>query len=479
MQTAALDPLIMPIRGRLLAAWSGLSLIQKFALIALLVIAGGTTIIGAWVAKRIESAVVQNSAHSAALYMSGLVEPIVHEIAPNGVLTPDQGRKLDELFSSKVFGDNVVSIKIWVNGAKVAYSNHKEVIGHEFPLTESLQSAWAGSVSGEYNQLVEDENRAEQQLHVPLLEIYAPMRSLDGSRVVAVGEFYSRAEHLRADLIETRMGGWMIAGLTGLGMFAALYGLVRQAGNTIVEQQAALKDRVAQLSLALSRNEVLSAQVDAANSRSVVMNDRFLRRIGSELHDGPAQLLALALLRLDSVSQPAPAGGQRGSDVETLRKVLNESLKDIRNISGGLSLPDIQDLPLARALELCARSHERRTASTVECTLDPAPDTVSAAVKICLYRFVQEGLNNAFRHAAGAGQAVTLAVNADSVEVTVADSGAGFDPAAKSNTDRLGLAGLRDRIVSLGGTFTIRSSPGIGCRLIAGFNLAARGTLND
>ena len=478
MQGAVLDHLWLPARGSLVAAWRGLSLVQKFALIGLVVIASGTTVIGTWVAQRIEQAAVQNSASSAAIYMSGLVEPIVQEIGPDGTLTAEQIRRLDELFSTRVFGNSIASIKIWVDGSKVAYSNHKDVIGQKFALTSVLQSAWSGAVSGEYDQLHEDENRAEQLLNVPLLEIYAPLRTLDGNKVIAVGEFYAYAERLRTDLFHARMGTWMIVGLVGLGMFAALYGLVGQAGKTIVDQQATLKDRVSQLSQAASRNALLSLQVDEANSRSVVLNDRFLRRVGAELHDGPAQLLALALLRLDSVSSAASAG-QRPSDVETLRKVLNDALKDIRNISGGLSLPEVQDLPLGKALELCARSHERRTGTKVAYQLVLTAFEASSAVKICLYRFVQEGLNNAFRHAAGAGQTVALVYDGKSVTVTVADNGPGFDPASKSTTDRLGLAGLRDRIVSLGGTFDVQSSAGQGCRLIASFKLAAKGKPND
>jgi signal transduction histidine kinase len=476
MHAAALNSPRLSWRDSVSSAWSGLSLIQRFALIGLLVIASGTTVIGAWVSQRIESAVVQDSAASAALYMSGLVEPIVEQIGSDGSLTPDQIARLDALFSSRVFGQSIVSIKIWCGKSTVAYSNHRDVIGKTFPLTDNLRAAWSGTVSGEYNKLGESENLAEQQLGVPLLEIYVPLRKPDNNSIVAVGEFYSRAETLRSDLLAARLGSWMIVGLTGLGMFAALFGLVHQAGKTIIDQQAALKERIAQLSQAVSRNAVLSAQVDEANSRSVVMGDRFLRRIGAELHDGPAQLLALALLRLDGVLPPAQA--ERSQDVETLRKVLNDALKDIRNISGGLSLPEVQDMPLARALELCARSHERRTGTKVDCQLDAATREVSAAVKICLYRFVQEGLNNAFRHAAGAGQVIILAVLDDDAVVTVSDSGHGFDPTAKSSTDRLGLAGLRDRIVSLGGDFDIQSSPGHGCRLTAKFKLAAKGKPN-
>jgi signal transduction histidine kinase len=467
--------------SRLTAAWRGLSLIRKFSLIALLVIGSGTSLIGAWVARSIEEAVVQNSASSAALYLGGLVEPIVGSVEPDGTLTPEQIRRLDELLTSKAFGKSIVSMKIWVDGAKVAYSNHKQLIGQRFTLAGSLQSAWSGSVSGEYNQLNESENQVEHELGIPLLEIYAPLRAADGSRVLAVGELYSRADHLKADLAAARMGSWMIVGLGSLAMFGALYGLVLQAGKTIIEQQGALRQQVVQLSEAVARNGVLSRQVDEANSRSVVMNDRFLRRVGAELHDGPAQLLAYALLRLDSAVSAAPvaAGAKsRTTDVETLRKVLTDTLKDIRNISGGLSLPEIQNMPLGRALELCAQSHERRTASRVKVTAAGLAHDVSTATKICLYRFVQEALNNAFRHAGGAGQVVALTYRDGAVSVTVSDTGPGFDPASTLQGERLGLAGLRDRVLSLGGTFQVQSVLGKGTQLTTSFTLAAKGRSN-
>jgi signal transduction histidine kinase len=441
--------------SRLTAAWRGLSLIRKFSLIALLVIGSGTSLIGAWVARSIEEAVVQNSASSAALYLGGLVEPIVGSVEPDGTLTPEQIRRLDELLTSKAFGKSIVSMKIWVDGAKVAYSNHK--------------------------QLNESENQVEHELGIPLLEIYAPLRAADGSRVLAVGELYSRADHLKADLAAARMGSWMIVGLGSLAMFGALYGLVLQAGKTIIEQQGALRQQVVQLSEAVARNGVLSRQVDEANSRSVVMNDRFLRRVGAELHDGPAQLLAYALLRLDSAVSAAPvaAGAKsRTTDVETLRKVLTDTLKDIRNISGGLSLPEIQNMPLGRALELCAQSHERRTASRVKVTAAGLAHDVSTATKICLYRFVQEALNNAFRHAGGAGQVVALTYRDGAVSVTVSDTGPGFDPASTLQGERLGLAGLRDRVLSLGGTFQVQSVLGKGTQLTTSFTLAAKGRSN-
>lgn len=70
---------------------------------------------------------------------------------------------------------------------------------------------------------------------------------------------------------------------------------------------------------------------------------------------------------------------------------------------------------------------------------------------------MQECLNHAYRHAGGIGQAVTQRMEGDLLVIEVADSGAGFDP-TKVRPARLGLAGLRERVESLGGTFEITSS---------------------
>ncbi len=480
MHSSTAHTLPWPILNGITATWRRLTLVRQFALIGLVVIGSGTFTIGAWVAQRIEVAVVRNSAVSAALYMGSLVEPIVQDIGADGQLSPEQTRRLDELFSSSLLGKHIVSIKIWVNGAKIAYSTHKEVVGQQFELVDSLKLAWGGTVAGEYNQLIEAENAIERRLDVPLLEIYAPLRKSEDGAVIAVGEFYDRAEHLRSDLAAARRASWLVVSLGGLGMFAALYGLVRQAGNTIDRQQLALRDRIAQLSQALSSNEILAARVEDANRRSVVLNDRFLRRVGAELHDGPAQLLALALLRLDTllpgtkvVLAAKKSNPPKPPDVEILRKVLGDALTEIRNLSGGLSLPEVRTLTLGQTLLLCAQSHERRTGTSVTCQIDPAPAEVSTAVKICLYRFAQEGLNNAFRHAAGGGQKLLLSVADRTITVEVTDAGPGFDASMVAKGDRLGLPGLRDRIVSLGGTFDIQSQPGKGSRLIARFSPVA------
>ena len=102
--------------------------------------------------------------------------------------------------------------------------------------------------------------------------------------------------------------------------------------------------------------------------------------------------------------------------------------------------------------------------------LAPSAAELSQSEKICIYRLVQEGLNNAARHAGGAGQRVAAVYSDQHLDITVADKGPGFE-IGQARDGSLGLAGLRERIESLGGDFGIESSP-TGTRLRMRLNVA-------
>src|SRR5205809_555232 len=110
-----------------------------------------------------------------------------------------------------------------------------------------------------------------------------------------------------------------------MAIYLLLGGIVRRGGQTIAAQQAELRDKVAQLTALLAQNEALSSRVRTTSARTTALNERFLQRISAELHDGPAQDLAFALLRLDSIAAPSdespPAGEARRPIGEEIMKI--------------------------------------------------------------------------------------------------------------------------------------------------------------
>jgi signal transduction histidine kinase len=208
-----------------------------------------------------------------------------------------------------------------------------------------------------------------------------------------------------------------------------------------------------------------------ANATVAAANEQFLRRIGADLHDGPAQLLSYTLLRLHKF---APLVQKVGTEKERhelllIRDSLNDTLREVRNISEGLALPELGPISLREVIELAISTHERLTTTRVARVLADLPEDTPQALKICVYRFVQEGLTNAFRHAGGVGQTVA-ARGACQLEVRVSDSGSGL-PAEGQAGGGLGLAGLRARIEAIGGNLEISSTRGRGTHLAASFDL--------
>ncbi len=124
--------------------------------------------------------------------------------------------------------------------------------------------------------------------------------------------------------------------------------------------------------------------------------------------------------------------------------------------------------------------HESRTGTTVRSNISQLPQDVRSSIKVCLYRFVQEALNNALRHAGGRRQRLQTIYDGSSLEVVVEDSGQGFSVSHDQMfAQGLGLSGLRERVVSLGGEFDIVSSPGEGTRLTARFPAKTLAIQND
>lgn len=453
--------------------WDGLSLVARFAITATAVLAACMVVLGIWVSSRIEQGVVRNTAITTAFYMDSYVEPLIQALITESVLPESAAMAIDKVLVGTHLGKQVASIKIWSKSGVIVYSNHREQLGKSFPETEGFRRAMAGEVFSEFDSLTDDENEVERKIHRPMLEIYSPMHKVGTNDVIAVAEFYLFAEKLNEDLQSARLLTVFVVAVISSLILGALYKIVKEGSMTISAQRDDLAARVADLSRLLAQNEVLRENLFEARKRVVSTNERVMRRIGADLHDGPAQLLGLVLLRFNEI-EPANteiSAEDKQSGYDRLFKVIEDSLEEIRNISYGIAPPQLERVTLSAAIELAALSHEKRTGTVVECLIGEIPDAGSSLLKTCLYRFTQESLSNAFRHAGGLSQRVEANYVDDRIEVRVSDRGQGFSLAEKQNNGGLGLAGLRDRIESLGGKLEIQSVIGSGTCLIATFEV--------
>ena len=433
-----------------LSRWSQLSLAQQFALAGGLVMLLATGVVGFWVSGRIEDVVVRNTANATALYMESFIAPLSQDLATQDHLSSANLDALQRLLVETPLGQRVVSFKIWVKGARVIASSDPAIVGKTFVPTENLRLAWSGVVRADFNDLGDKENEAEREMNLPLLEIYSPIREKTSGSIIAVAEFYEIATQLKADLVRARLTSWAAVALVMAAIWGCLFAVVLRGSRTIDAQVVALTEMAA-------RNVTLRLRVQGAAARFSALNDQALRRIGADLHDGPAQLMGFAALRLDALRKEAGAKAQ--VEINSIEKAVKEAMQEIRNISRGVSLPDIDRRPLLEVLHGLVDAHAARTGSEVSFRADLGGDQpLPLAVKLCVGRVVQEGLTNAWRHAGGQGQEVVIARDGDMLRVTVRDCGAGLAVApGPEDGYGLGLAGLAGRVESLGGQLNLRN----------------------
>ena len=199
----------------------------------------------------------------------------------------------------------------------------------------------------------------------------------------------------------------------------------------------------------------------------VAAGERRLLRLGFDLHDGPLQeLVALAEeIRMAStqISAVVPDDFRqrvrgRFNDVHARLFALDESL---RQIAHSIRSTTAVARPVADAVEAELRALENASSIEVGMQVEGDLSDLSDSQKIVLFRVVQEALSNVRKHSGAGRVSVALRSRRTFVELTVTDDGCGFDPRLL-DTNRLGLAGISERVRLLGGAVEIETTSGGG-----------------
>ncbi len=453
----------------------GLSLSSRFAFAAAIILCNGMAILGGWVLMQIERELSQNAALTDSAYVQGLLSPIVPLLAARERDTAQIAAAVDRSLRLTPLWSRLTSVAIWQPDGTIAYSTHKDLTGKKFPVPGEVQDALGGEVR---TTLLDKRLRMlfrDKRDEGAIRTVYAPLHEKDGGKVIAVIEIVSGAQVLEAQLDSIRRRTWIVVGLTTLLMIGVLFAVVQNGSQTIEAQRLEIERRLEEEIRLGEVNKALRERLQEANRRGIELGEEQLRRISSELENGPVQLLALALLRMYELKPDAdedePGEPRAVSDVvDVIAQATAGAMRELRDIASGLPLPELRRLSAHEAVERAVLAHETATGTAVKCDLSSFPDELPLPVTICMFRVVQEGLANAYSHAGGLGQSVTASCEEESVTLTVGDAGPGFstDEALKPGRN-LGLRWLRQRVESIGGTLTIRSAPGQGTQLSARF----------
>jgi len=184
-------------------------------------------------------------------------------------------------------------------------------------------------------------------------------------------------------------------------------------------------------------------------------------RIGRELHDATGQELAAAAMNLGLVQQRS-AGRDLAADnlLADSQAIIEHCQRELRTLSYRLHPPVLDEVGLVGALQEYAEGFTERSGIQVTLDASPALGRLPADTERALFRVVQESLGNVHRHSGSTTAAVRIAREGGKVILEVTDRGHGLDLRSDGTVAKVGVgvAGMRERVRQLGGSFAIESS---------------------
>jgi signal transduction histidine kinase len=228
--------------------------------------------------------------------------------------------------------------------------------------------------------------------------------------------------------------------------------------------------------------ELQQAQLHEAQQRETLRGELFRRvvaaqeaerqRIARDLHDETGQALTAIGMGLRGLSGKISARNKDAyGTLHKLEMLTADSLKELQRLISDLRPSHLDDLGLSAALRWYATRIQEHSAVNVRVDIHGDEKELDEAMKIAIFRIIQEALNNIIKHAQASNVNIHLAYSEKNVRINVFDNGVGFDPdqikQRRTSRPSLGLAGMEERAVLLGGTVAIQSRPGYGTEVEA------------
>ena len=302
------------------------------------------------------------------------------------------------------------------------------------------------------------------------------------------------ATHLHSSPYATPMSlvgfiaaGWLISIVLNYLLLQIAFRPLTHLGRVMRRVQAGERSLRAPLTgidsqadqLAGAFNMVLEALDDASRQRaSQIINaqEQERQRIARELHDETSQVLTSLLISLAVLEESIDSPEARERIADT-RALAHSTLRAIRTLSIDLRPSALDDLGLLPALRWYVKEYQKKCAIEVDFRASGLlKERLPSEMETALYRIVQECLTNTARHANAKKVSVALKESGDAVNATIIDDGDGFDyDALLKNPGQergLGLAGMQERAVLLGGTLNISTKPGKGTTVKVSIPLA-------
>ncbi|MBI4830328.1 MAG: PAS domain S-box protein [Candidatus Lindowbacteria bacterium] len=224
----------------------------------------------------------------------------------------------------------------------------------------------------------------------------------------------------------------------------------------------------------ITRQKRLESELEKSRMEAHLLSKRLIeaqeeerRRIARDLHDELGQFVTSVKMNVDALLKFMDVHVPEVDKIaHSVHRTLGATMSTIRRISSALRPNVLDDLGLVAAIEAHLEQFAETTHITCQwkCHLE-SEEHFEAAVETCLYRILQEALNNVVRHAAASRVKVELFRQDESLAMIIEDNGCGFDISKMGAGQTLGVIGMRERAGLVGGAVGIQSIPGAGTRV--------------
>jgi signal transduction histidine kinase len=202
------------------------------------------------------------------------------------------------------------------------------------------------------------------------------------------------------------------------------------------------------------------------SGRLITAQEDERKRIARELHDDLNQRLALLSVEMELFGvDSTDARGSARARLDSMASHVKDLSCEVHRLSYQLHPAKLDQLGLVVAARTFCREISAQSGIPVQFEQDDVPRNVAVDVALCLYRVIQEAVQNSVRHNGGAAIHVSLTHAAQQIRLRITDEGKGFDVEHAVHNGGLGLVSMRERVRQVNGSIRITSSPGHGARI--------------
>jgi signal transduction histidine kinase len=224
--------------------------------------------------------------------------------------------------------------------------------------------------------------------------------------------------------------------------------------------------------LDVTERKLAEEALSSVSRRLIEAHEEERTWIARELHDDINQRLALLAVKMEGLRQalPASAVGLRNRLQEEIKHV-SEIGSEVQAMSHRLHSSKLEYLGLAAAAASFCRELSGQQKVEIDFRSDDIPKNLSQEISLCLFRVLQEALQNAAKHSGSKRFQVMLSGTSNEIQLTVQDSGVGFDVEQALKGHGLGLTSMRERLKLVDGELSIDTQDQLGTTIRAAVSL--------